>query len=70
MSKQIPDFIVRNEVNDTSTQLRIQKIGNGFVVKAGIEPIFYPTIEDAADAIYHGVLAIEWEVPSKTRKPR
>jgi hypothetical protein len=70
MSKQIPDFIVRNEVNDTSTQLRIQKIGNGFVVKAGIEPIFYPTIEDAADAIYHGVLAIEWEVTSKTRKPR
>ena len=70
MSKQIPDFIVRNEVNDTSTQLRIQKIGNGFIVKAGIEPIFFPTIEDAADALYHGILAIEWEVPPKTRKPR
>ena len=50
------EFVVRNEPNDVSVQIRIQKIGNGYVVKTGMSPVYYPTIEEAAQAIKDGLV--------------
>lgn len=50
------EFVVRNEPNDVSVQIRIQKIGNGYVVKTGISPVFFHTIEEAAQAIKDGLV--------------
>ena len=50
------EFVVRDEPNDVSVQIRIQKIGNGYVVKTGKSPVFYPTIEEAAQAIKEGLV--------------
>lgn len=50
------EFVVRDEPNDVSVQIRIQKIGNGYVVKTGKSPVFYPTIEEAAQAIKDGLV--------------
>ncbi len=51
------EFIVRNEPNDTSIQVRVQKIGNGYVVKTGNLPVYFPTIEEAAQAIKDGLIS-------------
>jgi len=50
------EFVVRNEPNDVSVQIRIQKIDNGYVVKTGMSPVYYPTIEEAAQAIKDGLV--------------
>jgi len=64
----IPKLIVRDEQNDVSTQLRIQQIANGFVVRSGGDPIFYPNIEEVAEAVRLGILQIQW--PIITRKTK
>ena len=51
------EFVVREEPNDTSIQVRVQKIGNGYVVKTGNLPIYFPTIEEAAQAIKDGLIS-------------
>jgi hypothetical protein len=50
------EFVVRNDPNDVSIQIRIQKIGNGYVVKTGKSPVFYSTIEEAAICIKDGLI--------------
>lgn len=50
------EFVVRSEPNDVSVQIRIQKIGNGYVVKTGKSPVFYSTIEEAAISIKDGLI--------------
>ena len=67
-AEHIPKLIVRDEQNDVSTQLRIQQIANGFVVRSGGDPIFYPTLEEAAEAVRLGILQIQW--PIVTRKTK
>ena len=51
------EFVVREEPNDTSIQIRVQKIGNGYVVKTGNLPVYIPTIEEAAQAIKDGLIS-------------
>lgn len=51
------EFVVREEPNDTSIQIRVQKIGNGYVVKTGNLPVYFPTIEEAAQAIKDGLIS-------------
>jgi len=58
-----PKFEVKTERNDTTTQVRVQELENGFVVKTGGKPIHYGTIEEAADAVKQGLIAAKW--PSK-----
>lgn len=57
---EIPDLIVRDEPNDVSIQIRIQKIENGFLVRAGGLPVFYANIETTADAISKALLKTKW----------
>ncbi len=52
----VPVFVVRKDGSDTSTQLRISCIGNGYLVKTGNTPIYYATKEDMAKAVYLGLL--------------
>lgn len=59
-NKPVPKFLVREEQADISTQVRVQRINNGFVVRTGSDPIFYPDIESAADAIKEGLIAARW----------
>ena len=59
MSEQLT-FVVNVDTNHESTHLRIQKIGNGFVVRAGRTPIFYENIQSAANAIKDGLIALVW----------
>jgi len=59
MSEQLT-FVVNVDSNHESTHLRVQKIGNGFVVRTGRTPIFYGDIQSAADAIRDGLITIEW----------
>ena len=59
----VPKFEIKTERNDTSTQVRVQELENGFVVKTGNKPIHYETIEDAAEAVKVGLIAADW--PSK-----
>jgi hypothetical protein len=61
--KVIPQFVVRDEQNDYSTQVRVQRISNGFVVRTGSEPVFYATIEQAAEAVRLGLIAARWPQP-------
>jgi hypothetical protein len=51
------EFVVREEPNDTSIQIRVQKIGNGYVVKTGNLPVYFPTIQEAAQAIKDGLIS-------------
>lgn len=60
MEKTIPKFVVRDDANDISTQVRVQLITNGFIVRTGAEPIHYPDIESAAEAVKQGLLAADW----------
>lgn len=59
---EIPKFVVRDDQNDVNTQVRIQRITNGFVVRTGEDPVFYPTIAQAAEAIKLGLLQVKWPV--------
>jgi len=54
----VPVLVVRKDGNDTSTQLRISCIGNGYLVKTGNTPIYYATKEDMAKAVYLGLLSL------------
>jgi len=58
-------LIVRNEPNDVSVQLRVQQIGNGFVVKTGKSQVYYATIVEAADAIRQVLISANWNDGSK-----
>jgi len=58
--KPIPKFTVKNERNDVGTQVRVQQLENGFVVRTGNKPIHYTTIEEAADAVRAGLVAAPW----------
>lgn len=60
MSNTIPKFIVRDDANDISTQVRVQLITNGFIVRTGADPVHYPNIESAAEAVKKGLLAANW----------
>ena len=60
MPKKTPKFDVKKERNDVSTQVRVQQLENGFVVKTGNRPIHYPTIKEAADAVRDGLIAANW----------
>ena len=62
----IPKFEIKSERNDTSTQVRVQELENGFVVKTGDKPIHYPNIEEAAEAVKQGLIAAEWPSKAKT----
>lgn len=55
-----PKFEIKLERNDTSTQVRVQELENGFVVKTGSKPIHYQTIEEAAEAVKLGLIAAAW----------
>jgi len=52
--------IVREDANEISTQVRVQQICNGFVVRTGLDPTFYPDIGKAADAIKAGIEGAPW----------
>ena len=60
MQKKVPKFEVKSERNDVSTQIRVQQLENGFVVRTGNKPIHYPTIEEAANAVKDGLIAATW----------
>ena len=59
MSEQLT-FVVNVDSNNESTHLRIQKIGNGFVVRTGRTPVFYGDMQSAANAIKEGLTALVW----------
>jgi hypothetical protein len=66
VKKNVPKFDVKSERNDISTQVRVQQLENGFVVRTGNKPIHYPTIEEAANAVKDGLIAAKW--PSGEQK--
>lgn len=55
-----PELVVREDANDVSVQIRVQKVANGFLVRAGKVPIYYATIEAAADAARAGLIEVVW----------
>jgi hypothetical protein len=59
--KIVPQFVVRKDGNDLSTQIRIAAIGNGYLVKTGKTPIYYPTKQEMAEAVFAGLLQIKLE---------
>lgn len=60
VSGKIPDFKVQEDRNDVTTLVRIQQIQNGFVVRGGSQPIHYPDIESAAEAVKAGLIKAAW----------
>ena len=52
------EFLVRSDPNDTSIQVKVQKIANGYVVKTGRLPVYYSTIEEAAQSISDGLVSV------------
>ena len=53
----VPSFPIRDDdPKDTGCQIRINQMHNGYSLKTGGEPIFYPTIEDCADAVRDGLI--------------
>ncbi len=66
--KPVPKFLVREDQSDVSTQVRVQQIVNGFVIRTGADPIFYPDIESAADAIRDGLIAARWPNPKEPKQ--
>lgn len=64
-AKIIPEFVVRNEGNDISIQLRVACIGNGYLVKTGKAPVYYATKEEMAEAVYLGLLQLNSEEKPK-----
>lgn len=61
-------FVVNVDSNHESTHLRIQKIGNGFLVRTGKAPIFYENIRSVADAISDGLIATKWRLSVTANK--
>ncbi len=61
-NNEVPNLQVRKDTNDISTQIRIQKIANGFVVRghAGT-PIHYESQEKLAEAVKVGILRLQWD---------
>jgi hypothetical protein len=57
---ELPELIVREETNDVSVQIRVQRIENGFLVRAGKTPVFYVDIETAAEAIKSALIKTNW----------
>lgn len=61
----VPKFDVKKDRNDVTTQVRVQQLENGFVVRTGGKPIHYSTIEDAAEAVKQGLIAAKWPNPGE-----
>ena len=59
-TKELPKFNVREERNDRYVQIRLQEVQNGFIVRSGDVPIYYPSINEAAEAICEGLKQSEW----------
>jgi len=57
---EFPEIVVREDNNDISVQIRIQRVANGFLVRTGRAPIYYPNIEEAAAAISGSLIQIVW----------
>jgi hypothetical protein len=57
---EFPEIIVREDNNDISIQIRVQRVANGFLVRTGRAPIYYPNIEKAAAAISSSLIQIVW----------
>jgi hypothetical protein len=70
VANAIPKFVVRDDANDISTQVRVQLITNGFIVRTGTDPIHYPDIESAAEAVKQGLLAASWPERNTTEKKK
>ena len=49
-TRELPKFTVREERNDRYVQVRLQEVQNGFIVRSGDVPIYYPSINEAAEA--------------------
>ena len=62
----VPKFVIKEERCDVSTQVRIQQISNGYVVKTGGLPIHYSTIEEAAEALKRGLMKTFCVEPSSS----
>jgi hypothetical protein len=64
VSKDIPTITVNKDKNDVSVQIRILRIKNGYLVRGGHgsgEPVHYPTVEEAAEAVKQGLIKAFWE---------
>lgn len=57
---EVPELVIKEELNDVSAQLRVQKIENGFLVRAGKTPVFYKSIAEAAEAVKLALLNASW----------
>ena len=57
---QLPEIVVREDNNDISIQIRVQRVANGFLVRTGKAPVFYSTIDETATAISSGLVQIVW----------
>ena len=57
---QLPEIVVREDNNDISIQIRVQRVANGFLVRTGKAPVFYFTIDETAAAISSGLVQIVW----------
>ena len=66
ISGKTPDFKVQEDRNYVTTLVRIQQIQNGFVVRGGSQPIHYPDIASAAEAVKRGLIDAKW--PATTGK--
>jgi|SaaInlV_100m_DNA_3_1039692.scaffolds.fasta_scaffold76353_2 hypothetical protein len=54
----VPILAIRdNEPTDISCQVRVNLMRNGYALKHKDEPIFYPTIEECAEAAKQGLIA-------------
>lgn len=65
---KIPKFKIVSEKNDVTTLIRVQQIQNGFVVRGGGSPIHYSTMEQTAEAIKDGLVALNWPVLSTNKE--
>ena len=59
-TRELPKFNVREERNDRYVQVRLQEVQNGFIVRSGDVPIYYPSINEAAEAICEGLKQSDW----------
>jgi hypothetical protein len=55
-STDIPEITTSNDRNDTYAQVRVIQIKNGYLVRGGGEPVHYPDVSKAADAVKLGIM--------------
>lgn len=56
--KETPEIelTINKDKNDTSVQLRILQIQNGYIVRGGGQPVHFSNIQEAAESIKHSVV--------------